>query len=479
MTGLDSMDREAGGRHATELHWLGAAEATRAFAARKLSPVELTQALLARIARLDPKLNAFIRLDADAALDAARAAEREITAGHVRGPLHGVPVGIKDIIDVAGLPTTCHSKILLDNVAVSDAVVVSKLRQAGAIILGKLSTHEFALGGPSFDLPFPPARNPWNPLHHPGGSSSGSGAGVCAGLFPMALGTDTGGSVRNPASSCGIVGLKPTYGLVSRRGVFPLAFTLDHVGPLTRTVADNALLLDAIAGHDPADPGSAPSTARYFGRDLLRGARDLRVGFVRHFHETDMPADPEVTVALEEAARVLQAEGAEVRNVTLPSLNEFSAVNRVILGAEAFSIHAPWLRARPGDYGQLTRRRLLAGAFFSAGDYVGAQRRRAEMIAAVNEAFRDFDVLICASSLDPASRLDNPEETARTYPRQARTPFNVTGHPALAMMSGLSGTGLPLSVQLVGRYFDEATVLRVASAYERSTEWHKHRPPIA
>jgi len=471
-------DHDMNDHQMTDLHWLTAAQATRAFAARKLSPVELLHALLARIERLDPKLNAFIRLDADAALDAARAAEREIAAGHIRGPLHGVPIGIKDIIDVAGLPTTCHSKILLDNVAAADAAVVSRLRQAGAVILGKLSTHEFALGGPSFDLPFPPARNPWNPEHHPGGSSSGSGSGVCAGLFPLALGSDTGGSVRNPASSCGIVGLKPTYGLVSRRGVFPLAFTLDHVGPLTRTVTDNALLLDAIAGHDPADPGSAPSTARNFGRDLLRGVRDLRVGFVRHFHESDMPASPEVTAALEHAARVLQAEGAEVRDLTLPSLNEFAAVNRVILGAESFSIHAPWLRTRPGDYGQLTRRRLLAGAFFSAGDHVGAQRRRAQMIAAVNEVFRDVDVLICASSLDPASRLDDAAETARTYPRQARTPFNVTGHPALAMMSGLSGAGLPLSVQFVGRYFEDATVLRVAAAYERATESHNRRPPI-
>ncbi|HEY3849304.1 MAG TPA: amidase, partial [Acetobacteraceae bacterium] len=221
----------------SELHWLTAAEATRQFAARKLSPVELVTALLARIERLDPKLHAFIRLDADAAMAAARVAETDIAAGRVRGPLHGVPVGIKDIIDVAGLPTTCHSKILVDNAAKADAAVIAKLRQAGAIILGKLSTHEFAIGGPSFDLPFPPARNPWNPEHHPGGSSSGSGAGVCAGLFPIALGSDTGGSVRNPASACGIVGLKPTYGLVSRRGVFPLSFTLDHVGPLTRTVA--------------------------------------------------------------------------------------------------------------------------------------------------------------------------------------------------------------------------------------------------
>jgi aspartyl-tRNA(Asn)/glutamyl-tRNA(Gln) amidotransferase subunit A len=294
----------------------------------------------------------------------------------------------------------------------------------------------------------------------------------------LALGSDTGGSVRNPASACGIVGLKPTYGLVSRRGVFPLSFTLDHVGPMTRTVADNALLLDAIAGHDPADPGSAATGARYFGRLLDRGVRDLRIGYVRHFHETDKPGHPEVTAAVEDVTRVLQAEGAEVRNVTLPSLNEFAAVNRVILCSEAWSIHAPWLRTRPGDYGQLARQRLLPGAFMAAGDYVGAQRRRLEMIAAVEDVFRDCDVLVCASSMDPASRIEDARETGRTYPRQARTPFNVTGHPALAMMAGLSSNGLPLSVQFVGRYFDDATVLRVAAAYERGTGWHKQRPPI-
>ncbi len=462
----------------TEPHWLTAAEAGRAFAARTLSPVELLTDLLARIAQLDTRLHAFTRLDADAALDAARAAEREIAAGRIRGPLHGIPIGIKDMIDVAGLPTTCHSKLLLDNVARADATVVAKLRGAGAVVPGKLATHEFAIGGPSFDLPFPPARNPWDPEHHPGGSSSGAGAGVAAGLFPAALGTDTGGSVRNPASCCGIVGLKPTYGLVSRRGVFPLAFTLDHVGPLARTVEDCALVLDAVAGHDPADPGSAPSTARNFTGDLNRSVRDLRVGFVRHFHETDMPAHPEMTAAIEDAARVLQSEGAEVRTIHLPTLAEFAGVNRVILTSEAWSIHARWLRTRPGDYGQLARRRLMPGAFIPAGDYVGAQRRRGQMIAAVEDAFRDVDVLLCASSMDPASRIEDAAETARTYSRQARTPFNVTGHPALAMMAGLSRDGLPLSVQLVGRYFQDANVLRVAAAYERATEWHKRRPPI-
>ncbi len=461
------------------LHFVSASQAAASIASRELSPVELMQALLQRIQRLDPRLNVFIQLDGDAALAAARAAETEIMAGRPRGALHGVPVGIKDIIDVAGLPTTCHSKILQGNIARQDAVCVGKLRQAGAIVLGKLSTHEFAIGGPSFDLPWPPARNPWNPDHHPGGSSSGSGAGVAAGLFPMALGSDTGGSVRNPASCCGIVGLKPTYGLVSRRGVFPLSFTLDHVGPMTRTVADNALMLDAIAGHDPLDPGSAASVPGRYAARLDHGVRGLRVGFVRHFHETDMTADPEVTAALEQVLRRLQTSGANVRDVTLPALGEFRDVNRIILQSEAWAVHAPWLRERPGDYGQLARRRLMSGAFMSAGDYVQAQRLRTGMIARVEEALRDVDVLLCASNMDPPSRIDSPADIERTYPRQARTPFNVTGHPAIAMMAGLSKGGLPLSVQFVGRYFAEATLLQVARAWELAAGTDSQHPPIA
>ena len=460
------------------LHYLTVAEAAHAIATRELSPVELTRALLARIEKLDPTLNVFIRLDGEAALKAARIAEEEAMAGRRRGPLHGVPLGVKDIIDVAGLPTTCHSKVLQDNLATADAVCVSKLRQAGAIPLGKLSTHEFAIGGPSFDLPWPPARNPWNPGHHPGGSSSGSGSGVSAGLFPMALGTDTGGSVRNPASCCGIVGLKPTYGLVSRRGVFPLSFTLDHIGPMTRTVEDNALMLEAIAGHDPLDPGSVAAPGGHYGAALDRGVRGLRIGFVRHFHEIDMPADPEVTAALEHVMRTLQMAGADVRDVHLPSLNEFSAVNRVILHSEAWSIHGPWLRERPGDYGKLARRRLLSGAFLGAGDYMLANRRRLEMIAMVNAALAEVDVLLCASSMDPACAIDNVADVERTYPRQARTPFNVTGHPALAMMAGLSSGGLPLSVQFAGRYYDEAMLFRVARAWEKASGIDRKHPPI-
>jgi aspartyl-tRNA(Asn)/glutamyl-tRNA(Gln) amidotransferase subunit A len=322
------------------------------------------------------------------------------------------------------------------------------------------------------------ARNPWNTDHHPGGSSSGSGSGLAAGLFPMALGSDTGGSVRNPASACGIVGLKPTYGLVSRRGVFPLSFTLDHVGPMTRTVADNARMLDVIAGHDPLDPGSAAPPAGHYASALERGARGLRIGFVRHFHEEDMPADPEVAAALEHVARTLQTLGAEIRDLRLPTLGEFAAVNRVILQSEAWAIHGAWLRERPGDYGQLARRRLMSGAFLGAGDYVQAGHRRLEMIAAVETALHEVDVLLCASAMDPPCRIDEPEAVERTYPRQARTPFNVTGHPALAMMSSLSSRGLPLSVQFVARYFAEATLFQVAREWERAAGIENKHPPL-
>jgi aspartyl-tRNA(Asn)/glutamyl-tRNA(Gln) amidotransferase subunit A len=454
----------------SELHWQSATDLAAAIAAKELSPVELVQALLDRAATLDPQLNVYIRLDAEAALAAARDAEQMAARGRLRGPLHGVPVGIKDIIDVQGLPSTCHSKILLDHVAAQDSFAVGQLRQAGAIILGKLSTHEFAIGGPSFDLPFPPARNPWNREHHPGGSSSGSGAGLAAGLFPLALGSDTGGSIRNPASCCGIVGLKPTYGAVSRRGVFPLSFTLDHVGPMARTVADTALAFDVIAGVDPGDPSSRRGT-RAASSDLGRSVAGLRIGFVRHFHETDMPADPSMAASLEEAARVMASLGAMVRDVTLPDLNLFSAVNRTILNAEAWSIHAAWLRTRPEDYAQSTRQRLMTGAFISAGEYVQAQRLRRRLIAAIEDVFRDVDVLLTASSMEPACRIDDEPALARSYPRQARTPFNVSGHPAVALMSGLSPEGLPLAVQFAGRYDDEATLLRVAGAFEGATEW--------
>ena len=261
----------------SDLAYLGLAEAAELIRTRKLSPVEYTNALLTRIERHDAKYNAFVALTPERALTAARAAEAEIAAGRWRGPFHGMPYALKDIIDVEGLPTTAHSKILIDNVARRHAAVTERLEAAGGVLLGKLSTHEFAIGGPSFDLPWPPARNPWNRDHFCGGSSSGSGAGLAAGFFPAALGTDTGGSIRNPASMCSITGMKPTYGRVSRRGVVPLAFSLDHIGPMTRTVRDNALMLQVIARQDPGDPASAHEPVPDYGAMLGQGVGGLRV----------------------------------------------------------------------------------------------------------------------------------------------------------------------------------------------------------
>ena len=266
--------------------------------------------------------------------------------------------------------------------------------------------------------------------------------------------------------------------MVSRRGVFPLAFSLDHVGPMTRTVADNALVLEAIAGHDPLDPGSAKVARSAYRNNFEDGVQGLRIGFVRHFHEVDMPADPEIAAALEQVARALQAEGAQVRDIKLSALGEFAAANRAILQSEAWSIHANWLRERPADYGKLARRRLMAGAFLSAGDNVRASRLRLRLIDELEAVLREVDVLLCASSMDPPCRIDDPAEVERTYPRQARAPFNLTGHPAIAMMAGLSNGGLPLSVQFAGRYFDETTIFRVARAWERVAGTDTMRPPI-
>ena len=462
----------------TDLAYLTIAEASGLLRAKKLSPVEYTKALIERIERHDGKLNAFLRFTPDIALEDARRAEAEIGRGGWRGALHGVPYGLKDIIDYAGLPTTGHSKILQENVATSDAPVTQKLRAAGGIFMGKLSTHEFAIGGPSFDLPWPPARNPWNRDHFCGGSSSGSGAAVAAGFVPAAIGTDTGGSVRNPASLCGILGIKPTYGLVSRRGVFPLAFSLDHVGPMTRTAQDNALMLDLIAGHDPLDPGSAAHAAAGYTAQLHRGVEGLRVGVIRHFYTRDTEADAEMTAGIEAAVQKLAELGAKVREVETAPLAEYAAVNRTIMTSEAFAIHERWMRERPQDYGALARERIMAGAFVRAADYVNATRLRRKMTNAFHALFADVDVMVTSSSMDPACRIDDPKAVEHTYARQSRAPFNVTGSPALSVPVGFSKNGLPLAMQIVGKPFSEALVYRAAHAYELATGWVKRHPPL-
>ena len=463
----------------SDLAFLTVAQAAELLRTRKLSPVEYAKALIERIERHDRRINAFLRFTPDIALDDAKRAEAEITRGGWRGIFHGMPYGLKDIIDYTGLPTTAHSKILVDNVAKADAVVAQKLRAAGGVFMGKLSTHEFAIGGPSFDLPWPPARNPWNRDHFSGGSSSGSGAATAAGFIPAAIGTDTGGSVRNPASMCGIAGMKPTYGLVSRRGVLPLAFSLDHVGPMTRTIRDNALLLDLIAGYDALDPGSANRASGGYTAELDRGVKGLRIGVIRHFYARDMQADPEMNAGIEAALAVLGELGASVREIETAPLGDYAAVNRTILTSEAFAIHEKWMRERPQDYGALARERLMAGAFVRAADYVNATRLRRKLTDAFHALFADVDVVITSSSMDPACRIDDPAANEYTYQRQSRAPFNVTGSPALSMLTGFTRTGLPLSMQLVGRPFSEATIYRVAHAYEQATEWTTRQPELA
>jgi aspartyl-tRNA(Asn)/glutamyl-tRNA(Gln) amidotransferase subunit A len=460
----------------TDLAWLTVAEAAELLRGRKLSPVEYTKALIDRVERHDGQLNAFLRFTPEIALEDARRAEAEISRGAWRGPLHGVPYALKDIIDYAGLPTTGHSKILKDNVAAADAPVAAKLKAAGGVFMGKLSTHEFAFGGPSFDLPWPPARNPWNRDHFCGGSSSGAGAATAAGFVPAAIGSDTGGSVRNPASMCGVAGMKPTYGLVSRRGVFPLAFSLDHVGPLTRTVRDNALVLDLIAGHDPLDPGSSPRAGGGCAAELDRGVKGLRIGVIRHFYARDMQADPEMAAGIEAAVEKLAGLGAQVREIQTAPLGEYNACNRIILTGEAFAIHEKWLQERPQDYGALTRERLLTAAFARAADYVNATRLRRKLADSFHALFAGIDVAVTASSMDPPCRIDDAKAIEYTYGRQARAPFNVTGGPALSVPVGFSKAGLPLAMQIVGKPFSEALVYRVAQAYEQAAGWVARHP---
>ena len=463
----------------SDLAFLTVDEASRLLRGRKLSPVEYARALIARIERHDGAINAFLRFTPEIALEDARRAEAEIMRGAWRGPLHGVPYGLKDIVDYAGLPTTAHSKILQDNVAAADAAVTRRLRAAGGVFMGKLSTHEFAFGGPCFDLPWPPARNPWNRDHFCGGSSSGSGAATAAGFLPVAIGTDTGGSIRNPATMCGVVGMKSTYGLVSRRGVVPLAFSLDHVGPLTRSVRDNALMLELIAGHDPLDPASANVATGGYAAELDRGVRGLRIGVIRHFYARDMQAQAEMAAGIEAALGVFADLGAEVREVETAPLGEYAACNRVIFASEAYAIHEKWLQERPQDYAALTRERLLAGAFVRAADYVNALRVRRRLTQAFHALFAEVDVVITSSAMDPACRIDDPAELDRTYGRQSRAPFNVTGSPALAVPVGFSRAGLPLGMQIIGRPFGEALVYRVAQAYEQATQRTQRHPVLA
>jgi len=460
------------------LPWVSWSEARTQIDAGQLSNREYVGALLAHIEAYDEQFNAFLLVTAEHALDQAGATDDARARGEQLGPLAGLPIGLKDIIDTAGIRTTCHSALRADNVPNSDARVAQRLSAAGAVLLGKLSTHEFAIGGPSFDLPWPPARNPWDRTRFPGGSSSGSGAAVAAGMVPLALGTDTAGSVRNPASHCGIVGLKPTYGLVSRAGVYPLSFSLDHVGPMTRTVADNALALNCLAGFDETDPGSAKHPVEDYTRNIEAGVKGLKVGVLRHFYTEDLEAEADVQAGIEAALGVLGDAGAEVIEVRTRPLREYIECNRVLLVSEAFSVHEHWLRDCPEKYGALARERLAVGAFLTAADYVQANRTKRVLYQEIVSLFDDVDVLITASSMDRTCRIDDPAEVTRTYQRQSRAPFNLTGLPAISVPCGFDSNDMPLGMQIVAPAFEEARIYQVAAAYEAATDWRLRHPTL-
>jgi aspartyl-tRNA(Asn)/glutamyl-tRNA(Gln) amidotransferase subunit A len=461
----------------TDLHFLSISEAARLIEQRRLSPVELTRAYLDRIATYDPQLNAYLLVTADRALEAARAAEAEIAVGRHRGPMHGIPFALKDIYCTAGIRTTCHSRTRADYVPAFDATTVTKLYEAGAVLLGKLATHEFAHGGPSFDLPWPAARNPWNREHFTGGSSSGSGAAVAAGLAPGSLGSDTGGSIRNPAALCGLVGLKPTYGLVSRSGVYTNSFSYDHAGPMTWTVEDCAIMLQAISGHDVCDPASATRPVPDYRAGLSDGVKGLRIGVLRHLYEQDVPVAASLKAALEQAYDVLRGLGATIEDACIRPAADYHAVKITGAESELLAVHEPVLRARLNDFGADFLGRALGALLISGADYMQASRQRRVMIAEMAPLYDRFDVLVTAGP-GPAARLDSWRTINFWQRNSVTTPFNVTGGPALVQCIGFTDDGLPLSMQVVGRPFADAMVLRVAKAYEDATPWRQRRPVL-
>jgi aspartyl-tRNA(Asn)/glutamyl-tRNA(Gln) amidotransferase subunit A len=461
----------------TDLHFMTIAQASALIKARKLSPVELTRAFLARVKQLDGVLNSHLLLLEEQALADATKAETEIAAGKWKGPLHGIPIGLKDIYNTAGIRTTGHSALFKDHVPTADAFTVSLLRNAGAVITSKLATWEFAIGGSSFDLPWPPARNPWDVSLDPSGSSSGSGVAVAAGLCMGAMGSDTGGSIRGPAAWCGIAGHKPTYGLLSRRGILPLSFSLDHAGPMCWTSEDCALMMQVLACHDPMDAGSATVPPVSYTVGLGKSLSGLRIGVVRHFFERDLITDPETIAALETSVVALRDLGAIISDVTLSPFGSYADCGSLISRSEAYAIHQHHLRTTPELYGAFGRHRLMAGAFILAADYINAQRERTRLVAEFAEVMKTVDVVIFPTARCPARPIGEDSMASGFQPFFNRA-FNVTGSPALSICNGFSATGLPLALQIGGRPFEDALVLQVGDALERTLGTRTRRPVL-
>ena len=445
-------------------------EAATAIRAGTLSPVELTQAVLARIERYDPRLESYVEVYAEEALAQAREVEAAVSRGDRVGLLPGVPLALKDLYDVAGKPTLCGSAVRAGHLAAEDSGVTSLLRAAGAVLVGKTVTHEFAFGVVSA-----PTRNPWNLDTIPGGSSGGSAAAVAAGLCLAAMGSDTGGSIRIPAGLTGLVGLKPTFGRVSKRGVAPLSWSLDHTGPIARTVRDAALVFQSITGFDPADPDSVDEPVTNVLAGLDSGIDGLRVGVpANHFFDGLMP---EVGDAVQAALDVLVGAGVRLVEVTVPDVEISSEVITTIVGVEAALIHRAEMAARPHDYTEDTRTRLVAGAAIPGTAYVDAVHRRRRIVAGFQSALSEVDILATPTLPVTAPPYGSvPGEVMPTLSRLT-APLNAAGLPGLAVPCGFA-EGLPISMQLIGRPFDEATILRAGEAYQQRTDWHTKQPPL-
>lgn len=460
-----------------DLAFEGAAQVARRIAAGEVSAVELSQLQLDRIARYDATLRAYVLVTAERAMEDARRADA--LPRERRGPLHGVPIGLKDLFDTAGIVTAAGTKVLAGRIPERDAAVTERLTAAGTVLLGKQNMHEIAYGLTTTNVHTGATRNPWNEARVPGGSSGGTAAALAAGLCYLGMGSDTGGSIRLPAMACGIVGLKPTFGRVSRRGTWPLSWSLDHMGPMARTVEDLALALEVIAGPDPEDPWCAPAPAESFTRDLERGVRGLRVGVPRRVFFDDLA--PDVGRAVEQSIALFGRLGADVRDVDLPHLEQAYTACHTTIAVEASALHEPWLRTQPQDYGELTRRALEMGFAISAVDYVNARRLQNLLRASAAEAMRELDLLLTPAAPFTAPVIGEPisREPKEAWNR-CLVPFNLTGQPALSVPCGFDPDGLPIGLQLIGRPFEEATVLRAARAWERETDWStRHPAPFA
>ena len=463
--------------HSAELAFLSLAEAADLIKSGELSPVELTQAMLERIAALDPQVHAYVTVFAEEALAAAQEAEAQIRAGNYKGPLHGIPLAVKDIYEAGR--TTGGSKLRTDYTAEQDCTTVAKLKEAGGLLLGKLATYEFAAGLPTLSSHFQPARNPWNLEYDPGGSSSGSGAALAAGLIFGAMGSDTGGSIRWPAFCCGIVGMKATYGRVSRVGVFPLSWNLDHTGPMTRTVRDNALMLQACAGYDPLDPASANIPVPNFSEKLGHDIKGLRLGIPRTLFQDN--CGEEILGAFNAAVAQMETLGAEIVDVDSITHAELQATFWPLACADAAAYHLADMQTQAQDYNPDLRLMLALGNLVRGTSCLQCQRVREQIRTHMLGQLETVDVfMLPGAGVMPAPiRSESPGLYLMAPDFAIYTPlFNLTGFPALALPCGVSSAGLPIGFQLAGRPFDETTVFQVGHAYEQAAGWHERHPTL-